>query len=241
MLVASLLAVAVASIAFALRVTPDQSVSALGQTVAVGTAPPTLTTSGPGEVVLFGQSLPTQVDFVGPVRPRIVLTEISVGEQVEGLFRPGRAAPTPADLGDELAQGWRRYFVWQIGFVAVAAVVLLGAIAGWRRDDGRRTVITVVGGLVVVQVLNLGVIMVTAATAPGILAQVGSLSELVGRAEATPVPASGPTLHRVQAIVMGDSIAAGLGGPPSAEPTRADEVCERSTFAFAAILARVNE
>lgn len=240
-LLATLLGVAVASIAFGLLVTPEQSVSALGQTVAVGTAPPTLSTSGPGEVVLFGQSLPTQVDFVGPVRPRIVLTEISVGEQVENLFRPGRATPTPADLGDELAGGWRRYFVWQIGFVAVAAVVLLGAIAGWRRDDGRRTAITVVVGLVVVQVLNLGVIMVTAATAPGILGRVGSLSELVGRTEATPVPAVGPTLLRVQAVVMGDSIAAGLGGPPLAEPTRVDDVCERSSFAFPVTLARVNE
>ena len=49
---ATLLVVAAASIAFALGVTPAQPVSVLGQTVAVGTTPPTLSASGPGEVVL---------------------------------------------------------------------------------------------------------------------------------------------------------------------------------------------
>ena len=75
---ATLLVVAAASIAFALGVTPAQPVSVLGQTVAVGTTPPTLSASGPGEVVLFGQRFPTQVHFVGPVRPRLMVTDISI-------------------------------------------------------------------------------------------------------------------------------------------------------------------
>ena len=58
-----LLAVTVASIGFALRVTPERTVQALGQTVSVGPAPPTWHLKGPGQAVLFGQTIPTQVEF----------------------------------------------------------------------------------------------------------------------------------------------------------------------------------
>jgi lysophospholipase L1-like esterase len=214
----------------------------LGQTVAVGATPPSLSTSGPGEVVLFGQPLPTQVHFVGPVRPRVVLTDISITAQVEDAFAPpGRASAAKA-VGDALAAGWRRYFLWEIAFVTIAAVVLLGAIAGWRRYDGRRTLITVFGGLAFVQVVNVAAIMATAFTAPGILRQVGSLNELVGREQLRPVPAAeGPEQPLVQAVVMGDSTAAGLGGPPLTDATPEDVACERSAIAFARTLARVND
>ena len=239
---ATLLVVAAASIAFALGVTPAQPVSVLGQTVAVGTTPPTLSASGPGEVVLFGQRLPTQVHFVGPVRPRLEVTDISITAQVENAFAPPGRAAAAEEAGEALAAGWRRYFLWEIGFVTIAAVMLLGAIAGWRRYDGRRTVITVLGGLLFVQLVNVAAIMVTAFTAPDILRGVGSLDELVGREELRPVPAAeGPAQPQTQAIVMGDSTAAGLGGPPAPGATPLDEACERSSFAFARVLARVND
>ena len=237
-----LLLVAAASIAFALGVTPAQRVSTLGQTLAVGTTPPTLSASGPGEVVLFGQGLPTQVHFVGPVRPRVVVTDISITAQIEDAFAPPGRAAAAEEAGNALAAGWRRYFMWEIGFVTLAAVVLLGAIAGWRRYDGRRTLITLVGGLLFVQLVNVSAIMATAFTAPDILRRAGSLDELVGREELRPVPAAeGPAQPLTQAIVMGDSTAAGLGGPPVPEATPLDEACERSSIAFARTLARVND
>lgn len=240
--VATLLLVSAASIAFALGVTPVQAVSALGQTVAVGTAPPTLSTSGPGEIVLFGQPLPTRVHFVGPVRPRVIVTDISITAQIEDAFAPPGRAAAAKEVGDALAAGWRRYFVWEIAFVALGAVVLLGAVAGWRRYDGRRTLIAVLGGLLFVEAVNVSAIMVTAFTAPGILRQVGSLDELVGREPSRPIAAAeGPSQPLVQAIVMGDSTAAGLGGPPLPDATPDDEACERSAFAFARILGRVND
>jgi lysophospholipase L1-like esterase len=238
--VGTLVLVAAASIAFALRLTPEQSVSVLGQTVAVGTAPPTLSTEGPGQVVLFGQSLPTQVYFIGPVRPRLVLTDISINEQVAGLTTGSRTAA--ATFGDALVRGWWHYFAWEVAFVAFGALLLLGAIAGWRRYGLKRTLVVLMGGLVFVQAVNLSAIMVTAYTAPGILRQVHDLSQLVGREERRPLPAAaGPTLPRIQAIVLGDSTAAGLGGPRLPNPTAADEACQRSAFAFAVILARVND
>ena len=235
--------ITVASIAFGLRVTPLQSVSALGQTVAVGTASPTLSLSGPGEVDLFGQPLPTQVRFLGPVRPRLVLTSITINQQVAGLFAPSTHEGSAAALGDRLASGWKRYFLAEIAFVALGASLLLGVVAGWRRHawSWKRTVVTLVGGLVVVEMINVGLIMLTATTAPDILHRVHSLGELVGRSEQAPIQAApGPTLPGVQAVVLGDSTAAGLGDAPLPHPTPADDACGRSIDAYAVHLGDVN-
>jgi lysophospholipase L1-like esterase len=240
--VAMLLAVSAASIAFALQVTPERSVSSFGQTVTVGTAPPTWSTEGPGQVVLFGFTLPTQVRFIGPVRPRLTLTDISINEQVAGLFSPGPHAPVADTLGAALERGWRSYFLFEIGFVAVGATLLLGAIAGWRRFPTKKTVLLIVGGLLFAEAINIGSIMVTAFTAPAILRDVHSLDALVGRAQQAPLAAApGPDLSAVQAIVLGDSTAAGLGGPPLPHPSASDEACQRSSFAFAQTLAKVND
>ena len=239
--VGTLTAVAAVAIAIGLSVTPARSVSVLGQTVEVGATPPSFDTAGPGEVVLFGRTLPTEVHFVGPVRPRLVLTDITIDAQVAGAFAPPGRAAAAAEVGAALSSGWRTYFLWQSAVVGLAAIVLLGAIAGWRRYDHRRSVITILGGLVFVQVVNVSVIMVTAFTAPGVLREVGSLSELVGREQVRPIaPAPGPTETGVQAIVIGDSVAAGLGGPPIAGASPQDLACERSSFAFAETLAVVN-
>ncbi len=237
-----LLVVTAASIAFGLRVAPERAVHALGQTVSVGTAPPTWHVKGPGQAVLFGQTIPTQVDFYGPVRPQLTLTDISLNEQVAGLFSPGPHASVAESLGSALASGWRWYFATEIAFVGLAAIVLLGAVAGWRRYHGKKTVMVIAGGLVFVEAVNLALIGVTAFTAPGILRDVRSLDSLVGQTQLAPVAVqAGPPLAGVQAIVLGDSTAAGLGGPPLGDPTNSDTACERSSIAFAQVLARVNE
>src|SRR2546426_2727126 len=132
--------IAVASIAFSLRVTPTQSVSALGQTVSVGTTTPSLSLSGPAELDLFGQSLDTKLRFDGPVRPRLVLTNITVNRQIESFLHPAPRRPTVAALGEQLASGWKRYFAWEIVFVAIGATILLGLVARWRHAPWRRTV-----------------------------------------------------------------------------------------------------
>lgn len=239
---ATLLVVSIAAIAFALRVAPEQSVVALGQTVRVGATPPAWSAAGPGEVVLFGRSLPTEVDFVGPVRPRLVLTDISIDTQLAEAFAPPGRAAAAAELGDALADGWRRYFLWEMAFVALGATLLLGAIAGWRAWDGRRTAVFLFGGVLFALALNLGAIMVTAFSAPGILRQLGSVSDLVGRDTVRPVPAApGPALEQIQAVVIGDSTAAGLGGPSVLGATAEDQACERSSIAFAETLALVND
>jgi len=115
-------------------------------------------------------------------------------------------------------------------------------VAGWRRYHGKKTVIVVAGGVLFVEAVNLALIGVTAFTAPGSLRDVRSLDSLVGQTQIAPVAVQpGPSLAGVQAIVLGDSTAAGLGGPPLGHPTANDTACERSSIAFATVLARVNE
>ncbi len=240
---ATIAVITVASIAFGLRVTPLQSVSALGQTVGVGVTSPTASLRGPGEVDLFGQPLPTQARFVGPVRPRLVLTDITLNQQVAGLFSPDTQAGSAAALGEQLASGWKRYFAWEITFVAVGALLLLGMIAGWRRHrwSWKKTLVTVLGGLLVVEAVNVGLILLTASTASSVLNDVHSLGELVGRSEQPALAAApGPPLPGVQAIVMGDSTAAGLGGAPLPNASLDDDACGRSADAYGVLLGRVN-
>jgi len=105
-----LFAVTAASIAFALRVAPERTVHSLGQTVSVGTAPPTWHLKGPGQAVLFGQVIPTQVDFYGPVRDaingaddtdRLVVEWATAGDEGPGPITSTATdalVATPADI-----------------------------------------------------------------------------------------------------------------------------------------------
>jgi len=90
---ALLVVVACGAIAVALQVTPMQTVTVAGQVIKVGATSPNLSWSGPGEVDLFGQSLPTNILFSGPVRPRLQLSQITINSElttfVEGTHGDG--------------------------------------------------------------------------------------------------------------------------------------------------------
>lgn len=239
--VLGLAAVAAASIAFSLRVTPVQQVSALGQTVEVGTATPTLSLSGPGVLDLFGQSLPTRVQFTGPVRPRLVLTKITIDQQVASFLTVSGRRSGDAVLGRKLARGWAHYFGWEIAFTALAAVVLALAYVGVRRPSWRRSFLMLGVALIAAEGLNLGWVMLTAYSAPKVLRHVHSLSALVGRSPQPPItPAPGPPARGVDAVVLGDSTAAGIGNPLVAHPGILDRACRRSSDSYAVDLAQVN-
>ena len=78
--------------------------------------------------------------------------------------------------------------------------------------------------------------------ASGITSQVNSLTGLVGQAPLPTVQnATGPPQTKVQAVVMGDSTAAGLGNPLVAHPSTVSRACRRSADAYAADLAAVND
>ncbi|HEY1282375.1 MAG TPA: SGNH/GDSL hydrolase family protein [Acidimicrobiales bacterium] len=237
MAVAALLAGAVAAIAFALQVTPLQSVTVLGQTVKVGTVAPSPSLSGPARLDLFGQSISTTVHFPGLVRPRLVLAKISVNDQVTGFLTHG----DDTMIGERLADGWRRYFAWEAGFVAVGAAVMAAAYLGVRPGSTRRPWRLVVTSVVVAEAVNFSSIVLMASGTSGILARMHSLTDLVGRSRQAPVAAqSEPPRHDVQAVVLGDSTAAGLGGPLVANASDADRACHRSSDAYAVDLALAN-
>ena len=235
-----LVVLACGAIAVALQVTPMQTVSVAGQVIQVGATAPSLSLSGPGEIDLFGQSLPTNIQFTGPVRPRLQLSQISINSQLTTFVEGTKAAGAERILGARLADGWKRYFAWETVVVGVGMLILVGALAGWRRVPHRTTVKLLAAGLLIAEALNVGAIMATTYTAPALLRQVHSLSALVGSQTRPPRidPAKKP-LRRVQAVVIGDSTAAGAGLALAPGPTA--RACGRSADSYAADLSSVNQ
>src|SRR5215469_3800408 len=231
-----LLMAAVASIAAALQLTPLQTVTVAGQVIRVGASAPSLSLSGPGEVDLFGQSLPTNMQFSGPVRPRLQLSQITINSELTTFVQGDRPAGAERILGARLADGWKQYFIWETLITGAGALILVGAVAGWRRVTPRTTWKLLAAGLVLAEAINLGAIMITAYSAPALLRQAHSLSDLVGTESRLPrLRPVGPSLPDVQVVVMGDSTAAGAGLAPLSRGT--DRDCGRSAESYAADLS----
>jgi lysophospholipase L1-like esterase len=232
---------AAAGIAIALLVTPMQTVTVAGQVIEVGTTAPTLGLSGPGQVDLFGQSLPTSLLFAGPVRPRLQLSQITINSELTTFIQGDHPAEAERILGARLADGWKRYFAWETAIAGAGALLLVGAVAGWRRVPHRTTIKLLVAGLAVTEAINLGAIMMTAYTAPGLLRQVHSLNELVGSQTHLPrIKPNGPPLPGVQVVVMGDSTAAGAGLAPLPGSSGTARACGRSSDSYADDLSVAN-
>jgi lysophospholipase L1-like esterase len=235
------LVISIAAIWLALLVTPLQSVSAAGQAVKVGATSPSLTMSGPGELDLFGQAIPTKPQFDGPIRPRLQLTHITMDSEVVRLVRSDSKQKLEVGLSQQLTSGWKRYFVWETVVAVGFAAVLLVAVAGIRHYP-RGIMLKVLGvGLVTVCVTNVGGILLTASSTPHVLGQVKTLDDLVGQSPLQPTPrAAGPALQGVQAIVLGDSTAAAIGNPLVAGASPLDRACGRSSDSYASDLAAAN-
>ena len=229
------------SIWLALQVAPMQTVSAAGQTAEVGAAIPSFSWSGPGELDLFGQVIPTKPQFEGPIRPLLQLTHITIDPQVAQLLRSDNPRQLKLSLSQQLAQGWTRYFVWETLIAAGFATVALIAVAGVRRQSHLTMLKTVGAGLAVVVAVNIGGVLLTARSTPSVLRSVKTLDDLVG---ADPLQAPAGSVARplpgVQAVVIGDSTAAAVGNPVAGNASALDRACGRSSAAYAADLASVN-
>ena len=216
--------------------------SAAGQSAQVGAAEPSFSLSGPGELDLFGQVMPTKPQFQGPIRPMLQLTHITIDSQVAQLLRSDTPHQLELDLSQQLAQGWTRYFEWETLIAAGFAVVALIAVAGVRRQSYRKMARTVGIGLVLVVAVNVGGVLLTASSTPRILRSVKTLDDLVGADPLSTPPASpGKPLAGVQAVVIGDSTAAAVGNPQASGATALDKACGRSNEAYADDLAAVND
>ena len=238
---AAVLAVAALSVWLSVRVTPLQTVSPAGQTVQVGAVSPDLSLSGPGELDLFGQVIPTRPRFEGPIRPRLKLTSISLNAQAKALTEPGGAQAAGADLSRQLTSAWTRYLLWETLIAAGFAAMIAVTVASIRRSSRTTTLRMLAAAVTGVCALNaLGVYLLASAT-PAALRQVRGIEDLVGPSTSTPVTAVGaPARPGVQAVVIGDSTAAAIGNAPLDDPTAADKACGRSKDAYAVYLAAAN-
>ena len=225
----------------ALIVTPGQSVSTAGQTLTVGAARPGMSLSGPGELDLFGQSMPTRQQFSGLIRPRLDLTRITIDDQLTQFMQSSDRHDAASGLSAALVSGWQHYFVWQTLVTGGFAVLLLLAIAGVRHYP-RPKMLRVVGlGTLVAIVANVVAVVAFATGTPGTLRQVKSLDDLVGSSQPGTAPSPvGDKRPGVQAVVIGDSTAAAIGNPLVSQPSALDTACGRSVDAYAQDLAAVN-
>ena len=233
--------IAAGSIWLALQVTPLQTVSAAGQTAQVGAVIPAFNLSGPGELDLFGQMIPTKPRFDGPIRPLLQLTHITIDAQVAQLLRADGPRRLELSLSQQLAQGWTHYFEWETLIAAGFAVIPLVALAGLRRQSHAVMLKTAAAGVAVVCAVNIGGVLLTASSTPAVLRSVKTLDDLVGT---DPLQAAPGTVARplpgVQAVVIGDSTAAAVGNPVAARAGALDRACGRSSESNAADLALAN-
>jgi len=240
------LTVAAASIWLALTVAPMQPVNAAGQSAEVGATMPALSLRGPGQLDLFGQAMPTRPQFEGPIRPRLELTRITIDPQVVRVLRSDGSRKIELSLSQQLAAGWKRYFVIETIIAVGFAVPILAGLASLAAHAGlsRPKVLAAVAiGLITVVTVNIGGVLLTASSTPATLRSVRTLDDLVGT---SPVPPSeipqpqGRTLPDAQAVVIGDSTAAGDGLARSANSSPLDRACGRSPDAYATALGTVN-
>jgi lysophospholipase L1-like esterase len=237
---AVVLTVAALSVWLSVQVTPLQSVTAVGQSIAVGAASPSLSLSGPGELDLFGEVIPTRPQFDGPIRPRLQLTHIALNAQANSITKPNQQQTVESSLSRALAAGWTRYLVWETLVAAGFAALLAIAVAGVRRSSRAAMLKMIAAAVAGVCVLNAVGVYLLASSTPKVLRQVRSIADLVGEDPTAPPSPSGPAIKGIQAVVLGDSTAAAIGNPLVDHPDALDKACGRSRDSFAADLSAVN-
>ena len=242
---------------FTILLTPDQEVTVVGQHLSVGARPPSLSVSGPAQLVQIGN---TQLDIAplrvfGPLRPRLTLGPVQRNADAAAALDPGANGRILDDAVASISGAFLRWYIWAalilVGFSLAATGVAasirmlillrrqsrnhgppLTAAEIWSRSTGQVRGMAV--GAVLVSLLAWAVAGAFAYTgAVNGLAKVTSLSQLVGTYYLTPSPV-GPTLEGYTGAVIGDSRASRVGGPLVSEPTEDDAACQRSTDSLAA-------
>jgi hypothetical protein len=102
----------------------------------VGAAVPGFSLSGPGELDLFGQVVPTKPQFTGPIRPLLKLTHITIDDEVARVLRSDSPRTLELNLSQQLAQGWTHYFEWE---TLIAAGSPWSRWSRWPESPGSRT------------------------------------------------------------------------------------------------------
>ena len=241
--------------------TPEQQVTALGQHLSVGARTPSLTLSGPAQLVQIGN---TELDMPrlrvhGPLRPRLTMGPVQRNAAAAQVFDPLTSAQAQAQAIDNVTRGFLRWYLWGgLGLLVFALAAAAGAgclrMLGVLRarshageDAGPQAVAEIwhhlSGAIARMTAIAVAVSALAWVVAGGLaytgtvrgLQQVGSLTDLVGSSSVSPEPA-GPAVTGFTGAVIGDSRAARVGGPPVANPEPGDAACGRSTDSLAAEL-----
>jgi hypothetical protein len=225
------------AVPIAILLTPGQEVVTLGQHIVVKARPPTLSLSGPAQIVQIGNTsldVP-RLHVYGPVRPRLEMGPAVRSQEVVGFLNPSTSGSAQSAAARTIGGGWARWCAW--GYLVVLGVTgglaAVGSYLRLLRGQARgRIARMVVVSLAVTSTVWAASCAATVAAASG-LREVSSFADLVGQYRLSPTPV-GPKLYGYDGAVIGDSRAARVGGPPVAEPSQDDLDCNRSADSLAA-------
>ena len=147
----------------------------------------------------------------------------------------------PQNLGNDLVAAWRSYFQHEV-LVALIVVALLSLSVGLLMRTpvapdccGSNSFSSPRSSR---RIMSLARLLSSTSNLPQ---RVHSLDDIVGRHQLAYVPDPGATSGgRVNAVVIGDSTAAGAGDPLLPNATTSDKACRRSANSYAADIAAAN-
>jgi hypothetical protein len=236
--------------------TPLQELTVAGQHVSVGARAPSLTLSGPAQLVQVGN---TELDVpllevYGPLRPKLVMGPVQRNTDAAAVLDPATSGAAQAVARNALTGAFVRWYLWG-GLVLLACTLAGTALVGcarllvmlqretavqhrqvsvadvWQRSKAAISRMTVVGLVAAALVwAGAGVLAYTGSTNG--LAAVGSMSDLVGAHQSSPAPV-GPVVQGFTGAVIGDSRASRVGGPPPLGAGPDDAACGRSADSLA--------
>lgn len=242
--------------------TPAQELVAFGQHISVGARDPSPSISGSAQLVQVGN---TELDVervrvYGPLRPRITLGPVQRNAAAAAVFDPEAGPPARAAAADAVARGFVTWYVYAglglLAFTLAAAAAAAGlrTLLVLRRhglSDGHHPPPAELWAYCRGAAVRMGAVAVAASVvawiasgalavsgAAGGLQDVRSLTQLVGAYHVPPAP-SGPVVTGYQGVVIGDSRAARVGGPPVPDGSPDDRACERSSDSLAAELGHL--
>jgi hypothetical protein len=247
----------------AIALTPAQDLVSLGQPVSVGARTPSLSLSGPAQLVQIGN---TQLDIpglrvYGPLRPRLVMGPVQRNAEAAQALRPDTAHRAGTDAASALLRGFLRWYALA-SLLLLALTLAICSVSGygqtllllrrqtrtgsapassteiWQRSLGSLVRLAALA-VVVVAVAWAGCGGLAFAGAMHGLRSVKSLAELVGTYHVSPAPV-GPPRYGFAGAVIGDSRATRLGGPPVPDGSPDDQSCGRSSDSLAAELGQLS-
>ncbi len=236
--------------------TPLQALTVAGQHVAVGARAPSLTLSGPAQLVQVGN---TELDvplleIYGPLRPKLVMGPVQRNTDAAAVLDAATSGAAQADARNAITDAFVRWYL--LGGLVLLACTLAGiALIGcarllvmlrretaahhrqvsvadvWQRSSSAISRMTVVG-VVAALLAWAGSGWLAYSGSTNGLAAVGSLSDLVGAHQSSPEPV-GPVVQGFTGAVIGDSRASRVGGPPPLDAGPDDLACGRSADSLA--------